>query len=234
MKKYLLYTIALLTPMLCISQKIYSFDYLTEYNFYLYKDSTVTKKQISVLTNSKDNSYLVSYSKTDSLNSTVLFRHMDKVYSKESFRTSQLEKAQTILLNCELIYRSPNPYKFRTKQYDFTILKDTLLDGKNYKHYQFKSNNPKREKRKKLATNYYIIDTETSFHLPILEFPTAYEEWKSNQSLPNGMIQELYQRNIDGKVIMKLKRINYKHVDIQLEIPKECEHVLEPIKINTN
>lgn len=220
--------VTLLFPLICFSQRVYTFDYLTSYDIYFYNDSTTVKKEVFVLTNSQDNDYYITYSQTDSLNSHFVFKDFNGIYSDAVVRTSDIKNSDKYNLECIVVNPYYNAYKYRVKQYDFSKLKDTIVNGKGYKQYQYKSNKPKREKRQKLATNYYIIDTSTPSHLPFFEFPTAYEDWKLDRNFPNGIIKELYKKNSDGRIIMRRVLTNQTFLKTSLTVPADCDYISHP------
>lgn len=219
---------------ICFSQKQYDFDYLIEYELNLYKDSIKIKnhpfkksnKKIHryYLTNSKNNDYLAIITEKDSLNYRMVFKDNNGIYSDVIFLKSDFNKAEFINIKCESINRYNNLYKYQTKNYDFFILKDTIINNKTYATYKLSSIKPKRLKRKKLATEYYIIDKSTDFHLPILNFSTAYEEWKLNKNLPNGILIKRYLINYFGKLDSDENLVNYSKIDKKIIIQNECDY----------
>lgn len=90
--------------------------------------------------------------------------------------------------------------------------------------YKLVSINPKRAKRKKLGTKFYIIDKETNFHLPIFNFPTAYEEWKDNKNLPKGIFYEKYYIDYLGNITSREKIIGIWEIDKKIIIQDECDY----------
>ena len=187
--KYVL--ILIFFPALSFSQnKEYHFDYLLEYEITFHKEDISRFKYY--LTNSKDNSYLGIMKETDSLHFELIFKDYDMAYAKVIFLKSDFFEAEYINIECENVSENKNIYKYQTKNYDFHILKDTEINSTVYSTYKLQSNiKLKKRIRKGIGTNYYIIDNSTAFHLPILQHPTAYEEWKLNKNLPNGIFYEL-------------------------------------------
>ena len=216
----------------CFSQKQYDFDYVIEYELNLYKDSiqiknqhlTETDKKIHryYLINSKNNDYLAIITEKDSLHYQMVFTDYNGVYSDVIFLKSDFNKAEFINIKCEYVSKFSNPYKYQTKNYDFFILNDTIINDKSFNRYKLSSIKPKRSKRKKLGTEFYIIDNSTDFHLPILHFSTAFEEWKVNKNLPNGIMSERYFINYYGKMSFSEKLVKYRKLEKKLNIPVGC------------
>jgi len=205
------------------SQKKYLFDYMMEY---YRKDTDTSKvKKEYILTNSKDNSYTLTLFEKDSLNFGLIFFDQNGIYSKSILDKKSFSRAEFITLNCSVVSGYGNPYKYQTKNYDFTNESDTLIDGQYYFHYFLKSNKPKKEKRKKLATEHFIVEKNTSFHLPILTFATSYEEWKLEKNIPNGIPKQMYMVTYKEKKLFlfyELKR--YAKINKYIIIPDECDY----------
>lgn len=223
--KQLTILILTLSTVLCFSQKRYEFDYLIEYKRTFYKDS-LTEKTISrfYLTNSKKNSYLAVITNSDSLNYQMDFKDENGLTFNVNFLKSDLNKAEFINAECGYISKYRNPYKFRIKEYDFFNLKDTLINGIEFARYKLTSIKPKKEKRKKLGTEIYIIDKNTKFHLPVLYSPTAYEEWKSKKNVPNGIFKERLLFDYYGNLSVKEEMIGYHKINKTIIIDEKCDY----------
>ena len=231
--KLLLITFLLLSTV-CFSQKQYEFDYLIEYEFTLFKDSIKIKnrpfrKEDKVikkyyLTNSKKNNYTAIITEIDSLDYKMIFKDENGIYSDVIIAKSDLNSAEFINIDCEYVRKYFNPNKYKTKYYDFLNLNDTLINGKTYSRYKMESIKPKRTKKGKLGTEVYIVDKETQFHLPILNFSTAYEEWKTERDLPNGIFYEKYFIDYYGLLDSKETLINIWKIDKKIVINKDCDY----------
>lgn len=229
-----LLSILLLFSTYCFSQKQYEFDYLIEYEMTFYKDSIKIKnrpfreenKAIKryYLTNSKKNNYSAVITEMDSLNYKMIFKDQDGIYANVIILKSDLNKAEFINIDCEYVSRYQNQFKFKTKYYEFFKLDDTLINEKSYNRYKMESIKPKRTKKDKLGTEFYVIDKESSFHLPILNFSTAYEEWKIERNLPNGIFYEKYFIDYYGQLDSKETLINYWKIDKKIVINKDCDY----------
>jgi len=218
----------------CYSQKEYKFDYLIEYDFTLYKDSVKIKnrpfrkedKTIKkyYLTNSKNNDFTAIITEQDSLNYEMIFKDENGIYINLTFLKSDLNKAKLINIECKHVNRFSNPYKYQIKNYNFIILSDTIFNGKSYSQYMLASIKTKRVKRKKIGTEFFIIDKKTRFHLPILRFSTAYEEWKSNKNLPNGIFFERYFIDYYGDLDWREKLVGFWKIDKKIIIQEDCDY----------
>ncbi|SNR37931.1 hypothetical protein [Lutibacter flavus] len=216
------------------AQKTYEFDYVIEYKLNIYKDSIKIKnhhyykndKEVPIyyLTNSNDNDYLAIITEKDSLNYRLRFTDYNGIYSDVIFLKTGFNNAEFINIKCENVIRFINPYKFRTKYYDFITTSDTIINEKSYATYKLKPIKPKITKRKKLGTNYYIIDKSTEFHLPILSYSAVYEEWKLKKNLPNGIFDERFNIDFYGNLRSKQKLIKYQKTDKKIIIQNECDY----------
>ena len=218
--KYFTFLIFLISTN-CFSQKQYKFDYLIDYDQIINKD-TVKIGFIYYLTNSKDNSYTASVTELDSLHFNLKLRDYTKeLYSIVKILKRDFFMAEFINFDCKLFFK----YKsiIHTNSYDFFILKDTIINKKTYKYYKLNNIKPKIVKRKKTGTNYYIINQSTNFHLPILTYPTAYQEWKLNKNIPNGIFLEKYFVNYWGEIGYHLKLKGIHNVDMKIVISKGCD-----------
>lgn len=218
----------------CYSQQQYEFDYLLEYETTIYKDSFQVKKgklteknetfKRYYLTNSKKNNYSAIITDLDSLYYTMTFKDENGISSRTTFLKSDLNNAEFINIHCKDVYSYKNQFKYRTKEYDFFKLTDTLVNGKAYTKYKFTSIKPRKEKRHKLATKFYLIDKETAFHLPFFELSTPYEEWKIDKNFPTGLFYEKYIIDYYGKLNSKETLINYWKIDKKIVISEDCDY----------
>ncbi|OBX25947.1 hypothetical protein LX77_01550 [Gelidibacter algens] len=229
----LLLTVYLLFSTICFSQKIYEFDYLIEYEQTFYKDSLKIpnhkfrekeeKRKIYYLTNSKKNNYNAFITELDSLNYQMFFKDEKGISANVKVLKSELFKAEFIDIDCNSVSHHFH-FRYQTKNYDFFQLNDTLINGKSYARYKLASIKPKRVKKKKIGTKFYIIAKETSFHLPILDFYTAYQQWKTNKNIPNGIFYEKYFIEYNGKLSTKVTLINYWKTDQKIVIDEACDY----------
>lgn len=225
--KSIVVTLFIFAVTICSAQKQYKFDYLVTYERTYFLQDSITK-QIIYLTNSKDNSYYAELTNKDSLDYRMIFRQQDKVYADVLVPKSQLVTAESIQLECESVFPAKNVYKNATKRYEYVLLPDTLIDQKKYAAYKLKCQlNLKKRIRRGIGTNLYIIDKSTGFHLPILSHPTAYEEWKLNKNIPNGLFMEKKFITPLGEEFSSEKLISYKKIDKKIIIPKTCKNLIQ-------
>jgi len=218
MKKNLILLMFLFCFFLGYCQKQYFFDYKIVYNLQV-KDSSQST-EVFYYTNSKDNSYRLRVAEKDSLHFHVRFLDQNGTVSEIIFTKEEFLNAKQIVLDCEIVHSYNNPYKYQTKNYDFSFKKE-----KEESFYILKSNKPKREKKKKLGTFYYYVKSNTEFHLPLLEHATAYEEWKLEKNIPNGIPEKMYYLEYgksQASDFHKLKDII--KIDKMLEVPKDCDY----------
>jgi hypothetical protein len=202
-------------------QKKYSFDYALVYDFQLNENTKVEKRIL--ITNSNDNSYILEVTEKDSLNYTVAFSDQNGHYSKTVLSRSDFFKAETISLACEVVRAYKNPYKYQVENYDFHLANDTLIEGNSYSRYFFKSNKLKKEKKKKLATLFFVLEKNTNFHQPVLLHPTSYEEWKLEKNIPNGIPKLFYFTSYKTKkIVSKYTLTHYIKIDKYILISKDC------------
>nr|WP_297785814.1 hypothetical protein [uncultured Allomuricauda sp.] len=214
------------------SQKTYEFDYWVEYKVTYYKDSVKIKnrpfrekdstfKKI-LLTNSKQNHYLAIVTEVDSITYTLRFSDNDGVFMQFEILKKDLKSSDYLNVECELISRYHNPFKYQTKNYDFVLMTDTTITNNSYQRYKLTSIKPKNQRKLKLGAEYYVIDMNTDFHLPILEFSTAYEEWKTTKKLPKGILFEKYfidfYNHLDSKEVL----VDYHKINKEILIDKDC------------
>lgn len=219
---------------LCFSQQQYAFDYLLEYEVRYYKDAIAsinhnTRKHDKTfkkyyLTNSKENNYSAVITELDSLHYNMFFKDENGISAMVNFLKTDLNNAEFIAIDCAGVNAYRNDYKHRTKDYDFFKLKDTVINEKTYHRIKLASLNPKKAKRQKLASKFYIIDKETSFHLPVLTHATAYEEWKLERNFPNGLIYQNYLINHDGRLSGTETLISYRKIDKKILIAEDCDY----------
>lgn len=219
----LLFISFLLIPFLGFSQKQFEFDYQITYQNVNYKDSITTIEHY--LTNSRDNGYYGIVRSIDSVLSEFQFDEHDGHHFKVFFKTAELPAAEFLNIECQYVRYYKNPYKNRINDYHFIKLTDTLMNDELSSHYTLVSNyNSKKRNRKKVGRNDYVIDNSTTFHLPILTHPTAYEEWKIEGELPAGIFKEKFFINFKGEIEQKIKLVGLKKISKTVRLPKDCSY----------
>lgn len=227
----------LLCTGLCFGQKDYTFDYRLEYQQTFFKDSIPIKNRpfntqdsivtVTYLTNSKDNSYHGALTAPDSLHYLLNFKDENGIQFEVSFLKAEFDQAIAIKIPCKFVRSYRNVYTYQTKNYDFSRAKDTLIDGLQYQYYTLAANNPRRAKKKKTGTLLYIIAPETSFHLPLLTYATAFEEWKASQNLPNGISYQKYFIDYYDRKDTQWQLLNYQNINLKLSIDAACDYTKE-------
>jgi hypothetical protein len=185
---------------------------------YLKNKDEKENHDVIYLVNSKDNSYFAKIVEKDNDNYSLEFLDPSSILIKTNITKSDFAKG-TIIIDCDNVYPYSNPYKYQTDNYAFTSIKDTILDGMKNKYYSFQCVNKKRQIKKKIGENLYIIDSTISCK-PMLTFCTAYEEWKLNKNLPDGLLKELHFYNYKGSLITSEKLSHYETIIKKIIIPK--------------
>ncbi|MAX71011.1 MAG: hypothetical protein CMC76_07895 [Flavobacteriaceae bacterium] len=208
-----------------LCQKKYEFDYLIEYKFTNYQDS-LGAKTISryYLTNSNNSSYLALITNSDSLNYQMTFKDVKGITFNTNYLKSDFIKAEIINVDCYYI----SPYHFflknRINEYDFFNRKDTIINNTNYRKYELYSTKPKKRKRKKLASEVYIVNKNTDFHKPILHLPLAYAEWESKKNIPDGIFKERLLIDYYGNILNKEEIVGYHKIKKAIIIDSKCDY----------
>lgn len=213
-----------------LAQKKYVFDRISTYSREIVKpgdskkgkNDSITKREVIYLTQESDNSYFAQLTKKDSLNFTLKLTDRNGIKITMDISRIQFEQLETLEATCKNVSEYMNPYKYQVKNYDFTDIKDTIIEGIAYSSYKLTSNNSKRAKRNKLGTNLYIIDKRIAEHLPLLTFATAYEEWKTERNIPNGLFIEKHMLFYSGKTFMKEKIVSTHKIQKQIVIASPC------------
>lgn len=206
--KKLLVSVLLLCFVISFAQTTYHFDKMLTYEYTEYQRPQKNHIRIYLI-NSLDNSFF-AYLDDKGQEDQITFVHQDILYAQTSLHKTALINGD-IRLNCDSISNYQNPYKYQTRNYDFTPVKDTLVNNKNYKYYYIRHNKPKMAIKKKAGRLLYIINTENS-SLPLLTYPTAFEEWKLNRNIPNGIIEEIHFYNYKGEHITTERLIKSENI----------------------
>lgn len=208
------------------AQKTYEFDYILEYKNKI--DSTKLISNPTYFINSKANNYYILIFKRDSLNIGFHFGDMEGKKQPRVFtdvNESAFNNPNSISVSCEAIsFTGEYYFKYKVKDYYFENLKDTIVDGVSYYHYVIKSNRSlKYQKRKNIYQFHYIVDKNSSSFLPLLDFQTVYEEWKTNKKIiPNGILKIKYYSNWENKITDKWILEKITTIKKELVIPENC------------
>jgi hypothetical protein len=216
------------------AQKTYKFDHLLEYEVTYFKDSLRKNSRIFretdttytkiYLTHSQRNNYRAILTELDSLTFMMDFRDYEGVAFRFKISKSVFYENQLFKVPCELVRQYQNPFQYQVKNYDFVTLTDTIVGNKSYYRYKLTSIRPKRIKRLKLATQFYIVDKEAGEHMPLLDFPTAYEEWKTAPDLPNGLLFETYITDFYGDLDSRERLSASQTINKQIVINAPCDY----------
>jgi hypothetical protein len=114
-----------------------------------------------------------------------------------NFLKTDLNKAEFININCDYVRKFSIADKLKTKNHDFIVLKDTIINEKSYARYKLIE---LESIKKKIGSEVFIVDKSTENHLPILNWTGAYIAGKDNKKLPNGILFEKYFIDHLGKI----------------------------------
>lgn len=195
---------------------VYNFDYRLTYEVTNNSKKQEKKYTISYLINEHDNSFFASEINSSTRLSEITFLDQKGIYWKNQVEIKDY-KNSSITLGKEYSKQYSNPYKYQVDNYDFIELKDTLLNNKVHKRFLLKSNDTKREKKKKLGREIYVIDTTYNIK-PMLTFSTAYEIWKLRKNIPNGLIVEKYFYNSKNKLVIKEKLKSSEKISLKFNL----------------
>lgn len=204
----------------CFAQIEFQFDHFIKYSFESHTDST-RNKPVYYFTNSKDNSYYAELEELDSLHFKVLLIGQDRLRMDVTLKKSDVYNASNLSIKCVSTWDERNPYKFRTQEYAFSKTKDTLYNGVFLKQYRLSRTAP-TTRTKSIGSNHYIIKDSTDFHLPLLTHPTAFEEWKEERNIPNGIFQEKIFYNSKKEIQYKYILKAYYPLEKSMSLNKNC------------
>jgi len=217
----------------CFSQEHYEFDYFIETEHIFYKDSIKIKdrqyRQIDTtiskyyLTNSKQNNYQAVITEEDSLHYRLVFTDRNGIYSNVTFLKSELPTAKILNIQSKhKIYASIRS-RNQIKSHGFNKLSDTIINGDVHCKYKLELFKSRKIKRKKLGAQYVIIKNGTSFHQPIFSNVTAYNYWKKEGNLPNGIFLEKYDMDANGQLYSHEKLIDFKKTNRTIIFNTDCD-----------
>ena len=235
MKSILLILILSCTS-ICFAQKEYTFDYFIEYDLTLFKDSLKNKyrsKRVAdtllkkfLLTNSKNNQFIVILSEANNKEYQLVFKDFKGVYSKFYIDKEEFVNASIISLKCSEIVSSGNLFRRRNMNYEYQIHRDTLIQSELYHSYFLKYKKPKKAKNKEIGSNQYIVRKEdNSYHLPIFILAVEYYEWENEKSIPNGIFSTKVFFNYMGKKSNKYELRKIDSIKKKITVPKDCYNI---------
>jgi len=202
----------LIVFLLCNSahSQTYEFDYMLETEHKMAPDSII--KHIYQYTNSKDNSYLLNVEEVGADKLSLFLLDREGWVAEGTISKKDFFDVESQVFNCDAIRLYRNDYKKKqVKNYQFTVLKDTIINTVAYNHYILKSVDAKREARKKLGTQHYITYKNMDNYKPtVASESAAYEEYKVTKNIPNGLYKQHYIIMPDGKKRKSFNVMSYK------------------------
>ena len=202
-------SLILLISNFALCQTNFQFDYLLEYEFIHYVDSTKSEKK-TYLTNSKDNSYNLEITNKDSLTYKLFFLKQDYIRSHINILKKTFQSNINININCKEIFPGSNPNKFQVENYNYIKIDDTL----SFEEYKMVCLRPEKYIKKKKIGYYKLkFDKNLPIHLPNFQFDKLYKEWKKNKNLPNNFVLENSYYDYTGNLIWTEKLINYSKIN---------------------
>jgi hypothetical protein len=199
---------------LFISNSVYEFDYRLLYETTIHKDKK--KVYMNYYINSNDNSFhAIIDTLSKNKNPIFYFRDINKLtYQAEV--TGNAKNPGKIKIKKEDTRKYTNT-KNQMKNYDFYPMSDTIINEKKYSRVMLKSSNLKREKRKKIGKEIYIIDVSKNYK-PMFIFDTAYNIYEERKNFPNGLIVEKHFYDYEGNLVKsdKLKEIEPTNLSVEI------------------
>lgn len=217
MLKFIVLCFAAISAIPAVSQN-YVFDYKIEAETKKSADSEADK--IIFYINSKDNSYILSVNDLQKAQSKIHFFDVEDEITYLNMNYGKSDDLSSLKIKSQDVNRFKNPFKKKqVKNYHYTILQDTLIEGTYYRHYIISHLHKDVAKRKNIGVKHYIVSKDNDA-LPILLPETAsYEVWKSEgRKLPRGMLRESYMVMPDGTVQNIVKYLVYTKIKTTLTI----------------
>ena len=210
------------------AQKKYHFDYALSYDNPI--AITPGNKSNLFFINSKDNSFaMYVFDNKDSIHLNINLYDFKGLIVTSNIKKDLFYKAETIKNDCSSVLKGSNPFKYKSKEYVFEKLNDTIIKDSLYFHYVLKSiKSLKYQKNNKIVSTHFIIDKESSDFMPFLSHPTIYNNWIETLKLPNGIIKIKYDVDVEGKIVLKQELIKLVKIDKYMTIPEECDYTKYP------
>jgi hypothetical protein len=166
--------------------------------------------------NSNDNSF---HATVDTLNKSEMPKFYFRDYNKLTLQvdvTGNAKNPGKIKIKKEDTRKYTNT-KNQMKNYDFYLMSDTIINEKKLARIMLKSSNSKREKRKKLGKEIYIIEVSKNYK-PMFIFETAYNICEERKNFPNGLIVEKHYYDYKGTLVKsdKLKEIESTNLFVEI------------------
>jgi hypothetical protein len=198
-----------------VSNSIYEFDYRILYETTIHKDNKKFYKNYYI--NSNDNSFI---STIDTLKKgekpKFMLRDMNDFFIQLDVE-GDVKNPGKVKINKNLTRNFRNAFKYQTKNYDFYPMNDTIINEKKYSRVMLKSSNLKREKRKKIGKEIYIIDVSKNYK-PMFIFETSYNIYEERKNFPNGLIVEKHYYDYEGNLVKSDKLKDIEPTNLSIEI----------------
>lgn len=216
-----------------INDKVtYSFDYFLEYenNFVEECHGEINScfEIKYMLTNSKDNSYVLHVHENDEDSFIFMFYDFGKYWSSSIMSKSDFFRAETINLNCnynksnEVAHINNGTNKSKSKHMHYN-LSDTLIEDIYLKQYAYKTTNKRKRNNKKNVDITYVIETNTGFHLPVIGSESTYLKWKENKVIPNGIPKYEIKHNTKENMFSTNTLVSYHKYQKFLTLNPNCK-----------
>jgi hypothetical protein len=213
--KKIIFLIFFLISSFANSQKKYTLDYALEFeannNLKVYKSDYYY--------NSKDNRTTLYLREEDSLKYEMIFTGGENIKIRSSMKKNDLLKATFIENTCDLISKYQYPIEKKLKKYTLNNLKDTLVDGVTYYHYQIKH----LKMKKKHINVHFIVDKNSPDCMPFFYNDKLYKIWEKNKIAPNGLPFMIFYKDYYGKITFKMQLKNAVKIKKFFIIPDECD-----------
>lgn len=196
------------------TQKKYSLDYALEFEL----KNNLKVNKLEYYYNSKDNGTRLCLLEGDSLKYEMIFAGGENIRIRSSMKKNDFLKATFIENTCDLISKYQYPYEKKLKKYTSVNLRDTLIDGVSYYHYQMKH----IKMKKKYKTVHFIVDKNSPDCMPFFYNDLFQEIWKKNRTVPNGLPFIIFHKNFKGEITYKMQLKKAYKIEKFFLIPEDC------------
>lgn len=188
-------SLLILTWLTLLFNEQYIFDYRLVYEYTSKEGYSPMTRHFYV--NSKNNHFHAVINNTEKDTMEFYFRDEDKMTIMLGLN-GNYKNPGTISIADSLTRRWSNK-NIQVKNYDFQLITDTIIADKKYTRVKLSSVNPKREKRKKLGYEIYIVDTTVN-KKPFFYNPLPFQIWRKRKNFPDGLIVEKHLYSYNGKL----------------------------------
>lgn len=120
-----------------------------------------------------------------------------------------------------MISKYQYPYEKKLKKYTLVNLRDTLINGVSYYHYQMKH----IKMKKKHITVHFIVDKNSPECMPFFYNDLFQEIWKKNKIVPNGLPFIIFHKNFKNEITYRMELKNAIKINKFFIIPDECDYI---------